>query len=113
MTHELDAVLHHEWRLLYVLRTMDDSQAYPIFVLMHVAMFMAIFVYTDHHIEKYRKWFRNSLSVFLIVHALIHFSFIGTPGYTFAGWLSNSLIFGSAILGAAYLASSLRGKHSR
>jgi len=85
MAHELDAVFHREWKLLYGLRELNDAQAYPIFVLLHVAIFMAIFVFSDHRIEKYRNWFRNSVCGFMIIHSLIHFSFIGRPEYTFNG----------------------------
>jgi len=112
IAHELDAVLHTEWRLLYGLRNLNDSQAYPIFVLLHVVIFMGIFVFSDHRIEKYRKWFRNSVSAFMVIHALIHFSFIGKPEYTFNGWLSNGLIFGSAIFGLIFLISSMRVKNA-
>ena len=42
--HEMDAVAHKEWQLLYVLRTMTDQMAYPLFVAMHVPLFFVIII---------------------------------------------------------------------
>ena len=36
LTHEMDAVKHAEWRLLFGLRALGDAVAYPIFLLLHV-----------------------------------------------------------------------------
>ena len=104
LTHELDAVTHGEWRLLYILRDLNDSLGYTIFVVLHIAIFMAILFFTQHGSKRSRLWFKIGVSVFMIVHAIIHFRLIGAPGYTFEGILSNSLIFGSALFGAIYLA---------
>lgn len=103
LTHELDAVANTEWRLLYFLRDLSDASAYPIFIILHVAIFMAVFIFTHHNNRKIRNWFRNGICLFLVIHSLIHFRLIGTDGYTFHGILSNSLIFGAALLGLAYL----------
>ena len=48
--------------------------------------------------------FRAAVAAFLAVHALLHFSLSDTPGYTFQGLLSNTLIYGAALCGVAYLA---------
>jgi hypothetical protein len=43
-THELDAIVQGEWRLLYVLRSLPDEQAMPLFVALHVPLFALTFV---------------------------------------------------------------------
>ncbi len=37
-THELDAVAHSEWRLLFVLQRLPDATALPWFVVLHVPL---------------------------------------------------------------------------
>ena len=46
LTHELDAVKHSEWGLLYVLRDLSETSAYALFVVLHVsivALMLSIF----------------------------------------------------------------------
>jgi hypothetical protein len=38
-SHELDAIVQSEWRLLYILRSMADEQAMPVFIALHVPLF--------------------------------------------------------------------------
>ena len=42
VTHELDAVHKHEWRLLFVLRAMPDESARRAFILIHIPLFAAL-----------------------------------------------------------------------
>ena len=42
ITHELDAVHKHEWRLLFVLRSMADAPACRAFVLLRVPLFAVL-----------------------------------------------------------------------
>lgn len=102
-THELDAVTHAEWQLLYLLRDLNYDTAYPVFVTLHIVFFMVVFVLIHHDNEKIQTWFKNGACVFMIIHSIIHFNLIGSQAYTFESLLSNTLIFGSAVLGSIYL----------
>ena len=108
LTHELDAVRHTEWGLLYILRDLPETLAYPSFVALHLPLIFIILWLS--HLESLRAQlvFRRTFSVFVVIHSLIHFRLIGSDGYTFSGWLSDGLIFGSALLALIYLYLSTR-----
>lgn len=104
LTHELDAVKHSEWELLYVLRDLSTATAYTAFVLLHIPLIALILWLSHHRNATLQSAFRLLLAVFAIVHALIHLGLEGTASYPFEGWLADSLIFGAAAFGAAYCA---------
>ncbi|MEM8563964.1 MAG: DUF6713 family protein [Pseudomonadota bacterium] len=104
LTHEMDAVAHAEWRLLFVLRDMSDQAAYPVFIALHIPLIFLFFWLGHSSKHTVRGVFRAIAAVFLIMHALIHFSLSNAPEYTFHGVLSNALIYGAALCGIAYLA---------
>ncbi|MEM9621645.1 MAG: DUF6713 family protein [Pseudomonadota bacterium] len=103
LTHELDAVQHAEWHLLFVLRTLDPPWAYSAFVLLHIPIVFVLLWLANHANALIRLRFRLVTAGFTLIHAAIHFRLVGSPEYTFEGWLSNGLIFGSAVLGSVYL----------
>ena len=107
-THELDAVRHAEWRLLYVLRDLPDEVAYTVFVAFHLPLFYLFFWLSHHPSPRLRNGFRLGVAAFLVVHGLLHWRLSDAPVYDFAGALSNGLILLAAASGAAYLALSLR-----
>lgn len=102
-THELDAVTHSEWRLLFFLRSMPDAAASTFFVALHVPLFFGI-LWLSHHVrETVRHRARMVVAAFLFVHMVIHFSLSSTPEYEFHGVLSRALILSAGACGAAYL----------
>jgi len=107
-THELDAMAQSEWRLLYVLRDLDESQARWWFVALHVPLFWALIALTQHAHARTQRVSQISLAAFGIVHALLHLRLRNDPLSTFNTPLSWGLILGMAVLGAAYLALVLR-----
>jgi hypothetical protein len=102
-THELDAVTHSEWRLLFGLRSLSDATASPIFVLLHVPLFFAILWFSHVIREPLRDYFRLGLSIFFVVHTVLHFSLSSAPHYDFNGAMSRSLIVGAGLCGLAYV----------
>lgn len=100
--HELDAVLHAEWQVLPVASLLPEAVAYPVFVLMHVPLFVLLFFGVAATSPRVRHYTKVGVSAFLIVHAGLHALFQGHPNYHFAGWLSNGLIGGAALCGALY-----------
>ena len=107
-THEMDAVMHAEWRLLYVLRDMDEASAYPVFLLLHVPVFFLFFWFSHHSNIRVKKIFRSVAAGFLVLHALIHTINIGVPEHQFEGVISYALIYLAALCGAAYLYTAVR-----
>lgn len=107
-THELDAMTQSEWRLLYVLRSLEDAQGRWWFVVIHVLLFWALIALTHRAKVSVQRVSRMAFAAFCIVHALLHLRLRDDPLSTFSSPLSWSLIFGAAALGVAYLALTLR-----
>jgi hypothetical protein len=103
-THELDAIANHEWQIMPVLRSLPDMVAYNIFVFLHVPLFAILIALVTSNNHRVRRRSRLGLSAFLLVHAALHAWFSRSPGYEFDSILSNTLVFGGALLGAIYLA---------
>ena len=64
-THELDAVLNMEWRLLYHLRTLPDITASSLFVGLHFPLFFTLHtagISNKNYIESREPFFKNHFS---------------------------------------------------
>ena len=81
-THELDAVMHSEWQLLFVLRSLPDSTGYSLFVALHVPLFFAILWLSQHPREAVRNGTRLAVAALLVVHAVLHLRLSSSPVYT-------------------------------
>lgn len=107
-THELDAIMQAEWRLLFVLREMNDQSAYPIFLILHIPAFFLFFWLSHHSSQGIKLGFRRVAAAFLIIHASIHFYLAGVPENQFQSLLSNTLIYAAATFGLLYIFFSVR-----
>ena len=103
VAHELDAVHKHEWRLLFVLRTMPDDSARRAFILIHIPLFAILFWLLAHPVERIQFWTMLSLDVFMMVHAGLHRRLFDRPKYEFHPTYSRFIIYGTAVLAAAHL----------
>lgn len=103
-THELDAVTQHEWRLLYVLRSLPEELARQGFVALHVPLFALMVWLTSHPRTRVRENSRLALAAFLVVHVGLHLRLSDHPLYTFHGLLSQAIILGAGLCGASYVA---------
>lgn len=113
ITHELDAVLNTEWRLLYVLRSLSDDLASGYFVALHFVLIFAFFYIGHHRNTKLREGFRFLVALFLVIHGVLHFALSGDPMYTFSGFGSNLYIYSASVFGLLYLLESFRKKQRR
>ena len=102
-SHEIDAALAAEWRLLYLLRGLPEPLAATVFTLLHVPLFALLLWLLFHPQPRVQVWARRGLMAFLVVHAGLHAWLSGHPDYGFAGWDSNVLIFGAGLAGLLYL----------
>jgi hypothetical protein len=107
-THELDAMTQSEWRLLYVLRAMNDEDARWWFVMIHVPLFWALLALTHHGHARVQRLSRIGLAGFCVIHAFLHLRLSDDPLSSFNGALSWSLIYGAAVVGAMYLCFAWR-----
>ena len=105
-THELDAVLRAEWRVLPGLSLLDDAAARPWFVWLHVPLFALLTGWVGSANTALRRHARHGISLFLVVHAGLHLLFSGHRHYDFHGATSGLLIFGGALCGLVWLATT-------
>jgi len=109
--HELDAIPNHEWRLLPVFRSLPDDIAMQLFILAHVPLFAILVALIASDNPRIRGNSRIAVSVFLLIHAVLHAIFITGPEYEFSSTLSNVLIFGGGLFGATYCALEARDRY--
>jgi len=102
-THELDAMLNHEWRVLPLTSWLSEDAGRTAFVLMHVPLFAVLIALISSNNEtlRNRTWFW--LSAFLAIHGVLHAAFTVHEQYEFGSLQSNVLIFGAAICGFLYI----------
>lgn len=112
-THELDAVRQHEWRLLYLLRSLPEALAANVFIALHVPLFAGLVWLTHRPQPQWREASRRVLMAFLIIHVGLHLRLSGHALYTFHSPLSQALIFGGGLCGALYLLTLLRARWGR
>lgn len=102
IAHELDAVHRREWRLLFVLRAMQDDPARRAFVLLHVPLVTALLWFVTHPDPSVFYAAVLSFDAFIIVHAALHARLASHRLYEFHAPYSRWLIFGTAALAAAH-----------
>ncbi len=102
-THELDAMLNHEWRVLPITNWLSDENGKLVFLFLHIPIFSTIVALVASKNEKVMNGTRIGISIFLILHALLHILYMNAEGYEFNALSSNILIFGGAAFGALYL----------
>lgn len=106
--HELDAIHRHEWRLFPVLRRMDDTLAYLVFLALHLPIILAI-VWLGFLVPATVAPLRIALAGFAIIHAWLHWLFRDNPKNEFNNLVSQVLIWAAGTAGALYLALPLTG----
>ena len=99
LCHELDAVAEAEWRLLPVLSGMDDVDAYPLFVWLHVPLFALVLWWTGSTSAVVRRRSQLAVDAFLVIHAVLHTALHSHEDYTFHSTLSLACIYGAAAVG--------------
>lgn len=112
-SHELDAMPNHEWRVLPLLRLLEDSLGQLVFVVAHVPLFAIIIGLVASLNMRRRRISRIAVSTFLVIHTVLHWLFSDHPHYHFDSLLSSMLIVGAGICGAAFLALEWGGKGAR
>jgi hypothetical protein len=104
LTHEIDAAIHKEWRLLYILRTIkNENTSSQIFVFLHVPLIFIMLYFLFHKRINKMKISRRILSIFLIIHGILHYRLSEDSLYTMYTETSYFTIFGGSLSGFLYL----------
>ena len=104
ITHELDAIRNHEWRVFPILSQFKDDVGYYLFSILHVPLLVVIFWFISHPSEDVRFWFQISMDGFFIVHMLLHKIVSGNKKYEFRSRYSRALILSIALIGVIHIA---------
>ncbi len=108
VSHELDAIVVAEWRLLPLLNLLPDETAHVVFLTLHVPVLAALFWLTAFSSPRLQYASQLVFDAFLVAHAGVHWLMSGHTLYMFDSILSLSLIYGAAVVGAAHLVLVLR-----
>ena len=103
LTHELDAIQRHEWRIFPYICKLKDDMAYNVFTIFHVPLFVVLLWLMCHPSENVRFWFQISMDVFFIVHMILHKLLSSHKKYEFVGVFSKVIIFSMGIVGIVHL----------
>lgn len=102
-THELDAMQNHEWLVLPLTSWLSEEYGMMVFLVFHIPFFAVLIALVSIKNDKIRIPGKLAVSLFLIVHSVLHVAFMSHAEYEFSTVLSNVLIFGGAFFGIVYL----------
>ncbi len=100
LTHEMDAVRRHEWKVFPLLSQIsDDERGYMLFTAIHIPLYVFLLWGISADSTILNQSFVRGLDIFCIIHILLHLFFIKHPYYQFNNWYSWILIFGAGLAG--------------
>lgn len=102
LTHELDAMKRHEWRILPLTSFLSEQTGEAVFLWWHVPLFALLFYFGAGDPS---GSVAMGLSVFAIVHSGLHWLFRRHPKNEFNNPISWGLILGAGLAGAGHLIS--------
>lgn len=100
LTHELDAVKRHEWRVLPITSFLPEKTAEHVFIWAHVPLIAVLFVMGGAQPTSSAAFW---ISAFAVVHVFLHVLFRNHPKYEFNNPSSWGLILGAGFFGLAHL----------
>ena len=102
LTHEMDSMLNHEWRVIPLVRSLSDDTGQLVFLVAHVPLFVVVIAFIASLNLRTRRLARHIASGFFILHAGLHYLFSGHADYEFGSALSSVLIYWAALCGFVY-----------
>lgn len=103
VTHEMDAMLHGEWRMLPVLNGMDDNNAAQLFLLLHIPLFFGLI--WSLFIASWRSKAAIAFSLLIILHSIAHFILSNHALYSFVPPIETITVYGAALSSLGYFVS--------
>ena len=103
ITHELDAMSKHEWRVLPLTSWLPDEYGVLVFLFIHIPIFAILIALIASTKDLIRYRTQIGVSIFLVAHGILHTLFMENASYEFTTVSSNILIFGGAFLGLIHL----------
>jgi len=92
LTHELDAIGRHEWRMFPLVRRLEDGVAYRLFVSLHFPLLVFLLWLLTHPSANVRYWFQLSMDIFFMAHLGLHYLLRSDVNNEFTNTFSKSII---------------------
>jgi hypothetical protein len=86
----MDAIRAKEWKMIVVLKNMSEEAAYRVFALIHIPLYVAVIFVLFHGDAVASYVLKMVIDVFLLGHAIIHYSFRKHSDNGFKTWFSKS-----------------------
>ena len=102
LTHELDAIKNHEWRILPILQNLPDDVGEQIFIWMHLPLVFLVFWLSQFGAGSV---FAIGLSAFAIIHVGLTWLLRNHPAYEYNDLSSWLLICLAGVLGGLHIAA--------
>jgi hypothetical protein len=96
LMHEMDAVRCREWRIFPGLSLLSDNLGFKFFMIAHIPLFILLFQALSQP-ENEKLIF--GLSIFFVVHLVLHVLFLRHKNNEFKDWISWSIISAAAFCG--------------
>ncbi len=112
ITHELDAIKCHEWRIFPGLSNLKEDLSYYLFVVLHIPLFILLLWLLCHPSEQVRYWFQVGIDFFLIIHFGLHQFFKSHKQYEFKQLFSKSIIIMMALMGLIHILLLTSNNHA-
>lgn len=95
--HEMDAIRCREWRMFPGLSLLNDKVGHLIFMLAHIPIFY--FLLKSLTVGPNQETPIEEMSIFMIVHLVLHILFLKHKKNEFTDWISWTIIIGTALCG--------------
>lgn len=98
LTHEMDAIKQHEWRIFPLTFWLDETLGYFVFTALHVPLYVLLF-WSLYAIDGLNLGLIRGLDIFFIIHVFLHIIFLRHPKNEFKSLFSWVIILGAGIAG--------------
>jgi hypothetical protein len=106
LTHEMDAIKCHEWRIFPFTSRLNDKTGYLTFTAAHVPLYLLLLWGLYRPSGFNTPFLITGLNLFFIIHLALHIAYLKHPKNEFKSPFSWVLIAGAAIAGAVSLMTS-------
>jgi len=96
LLHEMDAIRNAEWKMLIILKDMNDTKAFKMFTLLHLPLYIITLMLILS--EKYQIIAYYAIDMFLIVHSILHLIFERHSKNGLKNVFSRSIIYTMGLL---------------
>lgn len=105
LTHEMDAMRHHEWRILPLTAHLPSDTGYLVFTALHLPLYFWLFLALGSE-GPTRERLITGLNIFFVIHVVLHLLFLRHPLNQFRSLFSWALIAGGGLCGAIDLGAT-------